>query len=70
MQIATKYSIIIIIYGMKSYAMQYKKYKNQAVVNLHINQGPTVTLMWHAKSQAKPQTYFDSHCFIIKPRPT
>ena len=46
MQIATKYSIIIIIiYGMKRYAMQYKKYKNQAVVNLHINQGPTVTLM-------------------------
>ena len=37
---------------------------------LRINQGPTVTFMWHAKSQAKPQTYSNSHCFIIKPQPT
>ena len=40
---------------------------NKAVQSLRINQGPTVTFMWHAKSQAKPQTYSDSHCFIIKP---
>jgi len=43
---------------------------NKAVQSLRINQGPTVTFMWHAKSQAKPQTYSDSHCFIIKPQPT
>ena len=29
-----------------------------------------MTFMWHTKSQAKPQTYSDSHCFIIKPQPT
>ena len=40
---------------------------NKAMQSLCINQGPTVTFMWHAKSQAKPQTYSDSHCFIIKP---
>jgi len=40
---------------------------NKAVQSLRINQGPTVTFMWHAKSEAKPQTYSDSHCFIIKP---
>ena len=42
---------------------------NKAVQSLRINQGPIVTFMWHAKSQAKPQTYSDSHCFIIKPQP-
>jgi len=37
------------------------------VQSLRIDQGPTVTFMWHAKSQAKPQTYSDSHCFVVKP---
>jgi len=43
---------------------------NKAVQSLRINQGHTMTFMWHAKSQVKPQTYSDSHCFIIKPKPT
>jgi len=43
---------------------------NKAVQSLRIKQGPTVTLMWNAKSQAKPQTYSDSQCFIIKPQRT
>ena len=42
---------------------------NKAVQSLHIDQGPTVTFMWHAKSQAKPLTYSDSHCFVVKPQP-
>jgi len=37
---------------------------DKAVQSLRINQGPTV--MWHAK----PQTYSDSHCFVVKPQPT
>ena len=43
---------------------------NKAVQSLRINLGPTMTFMWHAKSQAKPQTYSDSHCFVVKPQPT
>ena len=43
---------------------------SKAVQSLRINQGPTVTFMWHAKSQVKPQTYSDSHCFVVKPQPT
>jgi len=47
----------------------YPELSYKTVQSLRINQGPTVTFMRHAKSQAMLQTYSDSRCFIIKPQP-